>query len=309
MNRQINLHINRFCITVIIAVMTFISFSETSYSAIFFDSGAYVAELKARVDRVAPGIVRIVAYDDTGTESGSGSGFFIDNGGLILTNAYIFKNAHSAEVFTDAGRYADVAILREEESSDLALIKIDTANDTALEIDFEYEPVPDKKLTVIGRSQNIKITASEGMTQIIKPVSETLELIMVRPLPTMGFQTADSGPAIAPDNKVIGISTKRSLENTLFGHDAIDTEGLIRIISADTIKTFLSGTSESKQLKTAKSRDIFKWSQKQAMSIFIFLYTMGFQKILNYFIVIILVISLGQWIYYRLKRTSQPSRK
>jgi len=309
MNRQINLNIKTFCITLIIAVMTFISFTGTSYSVVFFDSDAYVDKLKTRVDRAAPGIVRIVAYDDTGTESGKGSGFFIDNGGLILTNAYILKNAYSAEVFTDAGRHADIAILREEESSDLALIKIDTANDTAPEIDFGYDPVPGKKLTVIGRSQNIAITASEGVIQIIKPLSETLELIMVQPFPTMGFQTADSGPAIAPDNKVIGISTKRTLENNLFGHDAIDTEGLIRIVSTATIKTFLSGTSESKQLKTAGSRDIFEWTKKQAISIFIYLYIMGFQKILNYFIVIVLVISLGQWIYYKLKRTTKPAHK
>ena len=303
-------NIRRFCITAIIIAVTFSIFPCSSYSNkapfVFFDANTYVDELKTRIDAVAPAIIRITAYDNTGTESGSGSGFFIDNGGLILTNAHIFKNAYSAEVFTKTGRHNNVTILCKDEGLDLALIKINTKNNIALELVDSYETVTGDKLTVIGISKDLKSTVTAGTLKTIIDLDKPLKLLMIKPAGTLHFKLADNGPLLNADNKVIGLSTPKTLENRIFGPDAVKIENDIRAIHASTIKNFLAGTVETVTLEPPGSISYTAYIKKNAINGFIILYKIGSKTILFYLVLIVLAISLCQWIYYRLRNKKQP---
>jgi putative serine protease PepD len=60
--------------------------------------------------------------------AGSGTGFVIDSGGVIVTNAHVVKDAQDVQVrLEDGGRYVDAQIVGTDLSSDLAVLRVPSA--------------------------------------------------------------------------------------------------------------------------------------------------------------------------------------
>jgi len=63
------------------------------------------------------------------TSAGSGTGFVIDKGGVIVTNAHVVKDAEEVQVrLADKGGYVDAEVLGSDVSSDLAVLKVPAAS-------------------------------------------------------------------------------------------------------------------------------------------------------------------------------------
>lgn len=86
--------------------------------------------------RDAPGVVFIRAnvvraatdpwgFDESQSGVSTGSGFVIDDSGLILTNAHVVSGASSIEVKFDDKLTAPARVLGRDESTDIALLKVD----------------------------------------------------------------------------------------------------------------------------------------------------------------------------------------
>jgi putative serine protease PepD len=61
--------------------------------------------------------------------AGSGTGFVIDKGGVIVTNAHVVKDAQSVQVrLTDKSGYVDAEVVGTDVSSDLAVLRVDEAS-------------------------------------------------------------------------------------------------------------------------------------------------------------------------------------
>ncbi len=109
---------NTILITAIILIFALFPI-HNSYSASPADSSTFmdlqdeIDKLQSIVKKVSPGVVLIIAYDDTGEETGRRSGFFINTNGEILTNAAFLKDAYSAEVLTTSNSYSNVNILNQ----------------------------------------------------------------------------------------------------------------------------------------------------------------------------------------------------
>lgn len=58
--------------------------------------------------------------------SGQGSGFIVDQGGIILTNAHVVKNADKVTVTLKDGRVFDGVVQGTDEVTDLAVVRINT---------------------------------------------------------------------------------------------------------------------------------------------------------------------------------------
>jgi putative serine protease PepD len=59
--------------------------------------------------------------------AGSGTGFVIDRGGVIVTNAHVVKDAQQVQVrLQDDGSYVDAAVVGTDLSSDLAVLHVDS---------------------------------------------------------------------------------------------------------------------------------------------------------------------------------------
>ena len=90
------------------------------------------------VANARPGVVQIL------TDTAGGSGFIIDSGGLVVTNAHVVdRNSKAQVVLLDAGYEGDV--LGIDERADLALIQIIADGDT-----FPTVPLGDSSLVQLG---------------------------------------------------------------------------------------------------------------------------------------------------------------
>ena len=73
----------------------------------------------AAKDSIVPVRVRGV------TSQGSGTGFVIDSGGVIVTNAHVVKDAQDVQVrLDDTGGYVDADVVGTDVSSDLAVLRV-----------------------------------------------------------------------------------------------------------------------------------------------------------------------------------------
>jgi len=94
--------------------------------------GAAPADARSRSVRAIyaaakPSIVPVRVRGTVG--AGSGTGFVIDSGGVIVTNAHVVKDAQDVQVrLEDGGRYVDAQIVGTDVSSDLAVLRVPSAS-------------------------------------------------------------------------------------------------------------------------------------------------------------------------------------
>lgn len=284
--------------------------ADASGPSIFMDIQASEEELLTEVGRAGPGVVMIVVYDDTGKEKARGTGFFIDTEGRILTNADIMKDAYSAEVFSVTNHYGDVTILNRDENIDLALLRVKAADETALELDFEHKIIPGERVLVIGKSHYMENTVSEGLISDVISINLALELIKIQTTaPISSLKSSREGPLFTREGKVIGVTTSTIKEQESLPWMSGE---VFNAVSIRSVKPFFSGPNEIEHLQYSGSRVRSRWFirrvKEYAVSSFIYLYRLGFPKIIVIVFVFIIFISLLQWIYIKLMKRIRPGK-
>lgn len=80
-----------------------------------------------------PATVEITGYYKDGDVLGMGTGFFIESGGVILTNYHVINEAYSAKVkLSDGKEYDVIGVIAYDIDRDLAIIKIDAESPAVL---------------------------------------------------------------------------------------------------------------------------------------------------------------------------------
>lgn len=99
------------------------------------------------------------------TEEGAGSGWIIDDSGIIVTNYHVVDGADSISVTLDDGRVCDVdtSTVYYDEEADLAIFKIDADNlQAAATGDSSKLRIGDWVVT-LGNSLDMGVSAKEGI--------------------------------------------------------------------------------------------------------------------------------------------------
>jgi S1-C subfamily serine protease len=99
------------------------------------------------------------------TEEGAGSGWIIDDSGIIVTNYHVVDGADSISVTLDDGRVCDVdtSTVYYDEEADLAIFKIDADNlQAAATGDSTQLRIGDWVVT-LGNSLDMGVSAKEGI--------------------------------------------------------------------------------------------------------------------------------------------------
>jgi putative serine protease PepD len=110
--------------------------SGSNLAALPAARGAVAPDVRARAirtiyARVSPSVVRIRVSDGRAEEIGTG--FLIDTGGTIVTNAHVVGAADRAEVLLDDNADPiDAEILGKDASTDLAVLRVDSAKTSRL---------------------------------------------------------------------------------------------------------------------------------------------------------------------------------
>ena len=284
------------------------SFNEAANDAISMDLALLMKEKQQFVEKTGEGVVMVVAYDATGTEAGRGSGFFVDREGRIITNASFLKEAYSAQVLSETTSYDDVVILNRDEEMDIALIQVKATEEVSLALDYEYQIKPGERVIIVGKSSGQKKTFSEGLISSIERKGELTEIIGIHSMsPFLSYRPSKDGPLLNMSGNVIGvtsfgIATSKSND----GIPRMPDYQNITAIRINSVRPFLLQPDNAEQLKPAKSRVwslwLMGWLKAAGITAFITLYSIGFPKLLAFLFLIIIVISIIQWIYFKLKR-------
>ena len=152
---------------------------------------------------------------------GSGSGFIVDESGIIITNKHVVadKEAQYA-VYTDDNQKYDAEILARDPIEDIAIIKIDAKNLPAVELGDSSAIELGMPVLAIGNALGIfKNTVSygiiSGLARAIQaaapPTGNNKELVMQELRGLIQTDAAinpgnSGGPLVTLDGKVIGIN-------------------------------------------------------------------------------------------------------
>jgi len=180
-------------------------------TADFPDLASVIAKVRPSVVAINTKVPTMSIFGGTFTQEGAGSGWILDNDGLIVTNNHVVEGANSITVTLEDGRNFPAEMVRTDAVSDLAVLKISADNlPAAIKVGDSSAMRVGDWVIAIGNQLGQGIAASEGIVSA-KGVSvsadngETLyDLIQT----TSAINPGNSGgPLINLAGDVIGINS------------------------------------------------------------------------------------------------------
>ena len=161
-------------------------------------------------DRCASAVFYIEIYDRYGTAIASGSGVFISEDGIALTNHHVVKDAYSAAIMTNDGKIYDVSGYYDAQSSiDMALIQVDGTGFPHLTMDDSGNLTAGQTVFAIGSPKGLDDTISQGIISNANRVLDGLSYIQM----TAPISSGSSGGALINDQGLlIGLNTATYLD-------------------------------------------------------------------------------------------------
>ncbi len=204
--------------------------------------------LEALIAATEPAIVRI----DVNTREGSGigSGFVIDDAGIVVTNHHVIDGATSAKtVFADGTTVPVIGILGTDAKRDIAILKIQKTEKKLVSLKLR-KAVPQKGQAVVafGAPQGLSFSASEGIVSAVRSAAELKDF--GKPLDGEWIQTTtpispgnSGGPLVDLFGQVVGINT----------FNLVKGQNLNFAVSAADIKRIYEETANANPLPLAMS--------------------------------------------------------
>jgi len=122
-----------------------------------------VAKVKPSVVAINTEVVTLDIFNRPFTQEGAGSGWIIDENGLIVTNNHVVEGAESVTVTLSDGKTFPVETIRTDPLSDLAIVEIDARNLPAASIGDPSQLRVGDWLVAIGNPLGLGISAKEGI--------------------------------------------------------------------------------------------------------------------------------------------------
>ena len=150
---------------------------------------------------------------DEYTESSLGSGIIISSDGYILTNYHVIEGADRLQVTATGGEY-EAQVVGSDPSSDLAVLKIDASDLTAVEIGSSADLTVGEWVMALGSPYGLEQSVSTGIVSATSRTTSALNSDSSSAVYTNMIQTdaainpGNSGGALVDsDGKLIGVNT------------------------------------------------------------------------------------------------------
>jgi 2-alkenal reductase len=193
------------------------------------------------VEEVGPAVVTVIneQVQEGNTEAtpvGSGSGFFLDKEGHVVTNEHVVHDGTSFTVVLADGKEEPATLIGADANSDVAVLKVDTPVPAVANLGDSNSLEPGQPVLAIGSPLGtFTNTVTEGIVSALgRTVSdedggpELLNLIQHDAAINPGNS---GGPLVTLNGEVVGI-------NTL---GIIDAQGLFFAVPSETIKRIAEG--------------------------------------------------------------------
>ncbi len=162
--------------------------------------------LKELVGSIEQSVVTVINYDLDGDISSIGSGFFISQSGILVTNYHVLDGAYSASIKTmDGTQYPVAAVLAKNRLIDLIKVRVDISGSRVRPVALAREqPVVADRVFVVGSPMGLERTVSEG---IISAVRENPAGGRVFQLTAPISRGSSGGPVLNLNGKAVGVVT------------------------------------------------------------------------------------------------------
>ncbi|HEX9733150.1 MAG TPA: trypsin-like peptidase domain-containing protein [Thermoanaerobaculia bacterium] len=166
-------------------------------------------DLSAVADHTRHAVVFLRILDAFGVELGSGSGFFVDPEGVIVTNYHVIEPGSRVEAVLSNKRTLEVVgVLATDKANDLAVIKVDDGPFPALELADSSAVVPGQRVVVLGNPLGLAGSLSEGIVSALRagdelPGEHHMPLLQI----TAAISPGSSGsPVMNLAGEVVGVA-------------------------------------------------------------------------------------------------------
>ena len=167
-------------------------------------------DLKDLARDATTSVLKLRVLDVAGREVGSGTGFFVSDDGLVVTNRHVIDSAHRIEAVPAEGpAYAVQGVVAQDEVNDLAVLRLDAGRSRPLPLAAGAAPDPGERVVVLGGPLGLAGSLSEGIVAAIRDPSEVERRRSGRsPLLqiTAAISPGSSGsPVMKLDGEVVGV--------------------------------------------------------------------------------------------------------
>lgn len=150
------------------------------------------------------------------TDTSQGTGFFIAEGGYIITNAHVIGGALKATAITyDEKRHA-LTTIGEDEDMDLTLLKIESEEYSPLKFGDSDDVQIGEKVIAIGNPYGLQFSVSEGIISAVHREGENNRDVYLQTDTSLNSGNS-GGPLINVEGKVVGLNNFKISEGNNIG--------------------------------------------------------------------------------------------
>ncbi len=134
-------------------------------------TGQVFGQLQDLIKKNEKAIFAIYTYDDYGVATGLGTGFFISQDGIALSNYHVLSGASRGVIKTTDGKtYQIEQVISSSEQADLVKFKVNLKGETAPFLATKETTLEKgEKVFVIGNPHGFESSVSEGIISSIRP--------------------------------------------------------------------------------------------------------------------------------------------
>jgi serine protease Do len=141
--------------------------ADTKTIAAISDFVSIIAQVRPSVVAITTEVTGTGFFGGSSTQQGAGSGWIIDQSGLIITNNHVVDGASSITVTLEDGRTFTAQSVHTDAVADMAIVKIDAQNLPALQIGDSSKLQVGQWVVAVGNSLGMGISATKGIVSAL----------------------------------------------------------------------------------------------------------------------------------------------